>query len=54
MENKLYFYIEDCNGGFVADESYMDNEFDHVTQKLLMVGTLEDIENHINWLCNNK
>ena len=52
METKLYFYIEDCDGGFIADQSYMDEEFDHVTQNLIMVGTLKDIENYTNWFCN--
>ena len=52
--NKLYFYIEDINGGFIVDEDYINNDFDNVNQKLLCVGSLEDIENHIKWLCNDK
>lgn len=51
--NKLYFYIEDCDGGQVVDEVYMNTKFNNVEQKLMFVGTKEDIDNYINWLCNN-
>ena len=50
---KLYFYLEDCDGGFVVDEEYMNETFDNVNQKLICVGTLEEITNYMNWLCND-
>ena len=53
MEN-LYFYIEDCDGGFIADTLYMNTKFNNVEQKLMCVGTKEDIENYISWLCNEE
>lgn len=52
-DNKLYFYIEDCDGRHIVDEDYINNQFDNVNQKLICVGTMEDIQNHIDWLYNN-
>ena len=49
---KLYFYIEDVDGGLVVDEYYMNTKFDNADQKLMFVGTAEDVENYIYWLCN--
>ncbi len=51
---KLYFYIEDCNGGFIVDQDYMENNFDAHCEKLIFNGTMEEIEEYINWLCNNE
>ena len=53
MDNTIFFYLEDCNGGFIVDEEYMENNFDPHYEKLIFNGTMEEIERYINWLCNN-
>ena len=54
MENKILFYIEDCNGGFYADEEYMETQFDSSYQSLICTGTKEEIDQYLGWACNNK
>ena len=49
-----YYYLEDCNGGFIVDQDYMENNFDAHCEKLIFNGTMEEIEEYINWLCNNE
>lgn len=51
--DKLYFYIEDCDGGFYADAEYMENEFDPSWQSLICVGTKEEIDDYLGWACNS-
>ena len=50
---KLYFYLEDCNGGFIVDADYMEDSFDSEYETIICTGTLKEIEEYIGFLCNN-
>ncbi len=47
------YYLSDIDGGFLVDQYYMDNYFDPDTDTVIMCGTKEEVEEHIEWLCNN-
>lgn len=49
---ELFFVIEDNNEKLIVDEWYMNNVFDNVDQKLVFVGTAEDVDNYMDWLGN--
>lgn len=45
---ELFFVIEDNDVKIIVDEWYMNYEFDNVNQKLLFVGTAEDVDNYLD------
>ena len=44
-----YYYLEDIDGGLVVDLYYMDNYFDPELQRIIMQGTLKEIDAFINF-----
>ena len=49
---KLY-YLEDAYDRFIVDQGYMDNEYDPEQESLIMCGSLYEIYDYIDTLCNN-
>ena len=49
---KLYYYLEDVDGGLIVDQYYMDNHFDPELQTVIMQGTAQQIDDYMEWLCN--
>ena len=52
MENEIYYYLENPDGGLVVDQYYMDNHFDPELQRIIAQGTKQQIEDYIYWLYN--
>ena len=50
---KLYYYLEDVDGGFIVDQNYMDNDYDENTEEIIMVGTKEELFAHIGLYNDN-